>query len=420
MISPLYIDPGTGSALFTIIVSTVAALYFLAGTLWIRLRSLGSKSIKRAKNKYIIYGEDKRYFSLFEPILDEFENREIAVIYLTSSEDDPAFSKKYEFVKSEFIGKGNRAFARLNYLSADIVLATTPSLDIYQWKRSKSVKHYSHILHTSGGISRCRHFGFDYYDSILLTGVAETAEVRELENLRELPQKEMVAVGCAYLDTYLKKLECINIEKNGKTCVLVSPSWGKAGLLAVCGEELLDNLCNLDYKIIVRPHPQSKTADKEILGRLTEKYKNAVDVEWDYNPDNIFSLVKADIMISDFSGIIADYAFLLDRPVLYMGDSMDLKYYDAYWLKNRPVYLKMLSTIAKKLDKNDISRIGEIIEETVCDKDMSVLRAKAREMFWVNRGKAGKFTVDFMVNKVLQMSKPDSSGQLYTEDLAAK
>jgi hypothetical protein len=165
------------------------------------------------------------------------------------------------------------------------------------------------------------------------------------------------------------------------------------------GEIILDDLVKLDYRIIIRPHPQSKNVEKEMLDKLTQKYKDFTNIEWDYNPDNIHSLAKADIMISDFSGIIADYAFLCGKPVLCTGENMDFRYYDAYWLKGKPVYLRSLPMIAQKLEDNDIPRISEVIERTLCDKTLSDSRDKAKEMFWKNRGEAGKKVVDFMVEK---------------------
>jgi hypothetical protein len=405
MIAPMYIDPGTGSMLFSIIIGATATLYFLVRAAFLKLKTfaLEGKTTGSVKNKFVIYSEGKRYFSLFEPVLNEFERRKIPVLYLTSSEDDPAFGKNYEFARPEFAGSGNRAFSRLNFLSADVVLSTTPSLDVFQWKRSKTVRHYCHIMHMAGGITTYRLFGTDYYDSVLLTGPAEEAEIRELETLRNLPRKEIAVVGCPYLDTYAEKLKNISAEKSTQTCVLISPSWGPAGLLAVHGEKILDSLTKHDYKIIIRPHPQSKIVERELLDRLTEKYKNSANTEWDYNPDNIFSLARADIMISDFSGIIADYAFLLGRPVLYTGENTDLRYYDAYWLKDKPVYLRSLSMIAQKLADDDMLRVCEIVEKNLSDKMSGASRDRAGEMFWANRGEAGAKTVDFMVKKAEQI-----------------
>jgi len=404
--TPMYIDPGTGSMLFSIIMGATATLYFLCRTAFIKLKTFAfaGKAVKSLKNKFVIFGEDKRYFSLFEPILNEFEKRKISVLYLTSSKDDPAFGKNYECAQVEFVGRGNKLFSRLNFLSADVVLSTTPSLDVFQWKRSKFVKHYCHIMHCPGGITIYRGlFGIDYYDSILLTGGAEEDEIRELEQLRKLPQKEIAVVGCPYLDTYVEKLKNIRIEESTKTCVLISPSWGSRGLLAEYGEKLLDSLTKCDYKIIIRPHPQSKIVENGLLSRLAEKYKSVADIEWDYDPDNIFSLARADIMISDFSGIIYDYAFLFGKPVLYTGENIDLRSTDAYWLKAKPVYLRSLPLIAQKLDIDDMARIGEIVQKTLSDEELSHQRDKAGEMFWTNRGEAGARVVDFLVQKAKQL-----------------
>ena len=95
---------------------------------------------------------------------------------MTASHDDPALVKNYEHVKCMFIGEGNKAYAKLNMLKADIVLSSTPGLDVYQWKRSRDVKYYVHILHAVSDASMYRMFGIDYYDSILLTGSYQAEE----------------------------------------------------------------------------------------------------------------------------------------------------------------------------------------------------------------------------------------------------
>ncbi|GAP73037.1 hypothetical protein SAMD00024442_578_2 [Candidatus Symbiothrix dinenymphae] len=115
------------------------------------------------------------------------------------------------------------------------------------------------------------------------------------------------------------------------------------------------------------------------------------------------SLARADIMISDISAIIADYAVLMGKPVLYIGENIDLRYTDAYWLKAEPVYLRSLPMIAKKLAVDDMPRIGEIVEETLSDKGLGAKRSEIGEMFWANRGEAGVRTVDFLVKKAEQI-----------------
>ena len=150
MIPLLYIDPGTGSILFSIVIGLITTLYFLAKTAFIKLKVAVYKDkgkVAGKKNSIVIYSEGARYWNVFFPICDEFEKHKEELVFYTSSEDDPVFLQNYTYIKPEYIGKGNRAFARINMLEADICLMTTPGLDVYQLKRSKHIRHYSHILH---------------------------------------------------------------------------------------------------------------------------------------------------------------------------------------------------------------------------------------------------------------------------------
>ena len=140
----LYIDPGTGSMLFSLAIGIATAGVFAIRALVIKAKFIfsGGKSDKAEKERipYVIYSDHKRYWNVFKPVCDEFERRGIDLVYLTQSEDDPVLSQKYNHIKAEFIGEGNKGFARLNFLNAGILLSTTPGLDVYQWKKSKSVK----------------------------------------------------------------------------------------------------------------------------------------------------------------------------------------------------------------------------------------------------------------------------------------
>ena len=405
MILPLYIDPGTGSMLFSILIGACATLFFLAKALWLKIKLFlsGGKDaskLEKSYKKYVIYCEDKRYWNLFKPVLDEFENRKLEVTYFVATEQDPVFEEKYQFVHPEVIGEGNKAFAKLNMLSAGFVLMTTPGLQVYQLKRSRNVKHYSHIFHALGDPTMYRLFGIDYFDSILCTAEYQYSDIRALENQRNLPAKELFTVGCPYLDVFKSKIEALPAEENHKFTVLVSPTWGKSGLLSLYGEKLLTPLSETGWKIIIRPHPQSKISEQEVLSALEEKYKSNPNIEWDYQRDNIYSLKKADIMITDFSGIIWDYTFLCDKPVMYANAEMDLMPYDAWDLDHEIWQFSTLKKIGIKLEEKDFSDIKNVIQNAADSEELKSLRHKAREEAWEYIGESGKRTVDFMVKTV--------------------
>jgi len=401
---PLYIDPGTGSAMFSILIGAAATIYFLGRALIIKLKVFfsGGKAVNAASadHSFVIYCEGKQYWNVFKPILEEFENRKTALLYLTSAQDDPVFDASWSFVKPEFIGEGNRAFARLNMLRAGICLMTTPGLDVYQLKRSKMVKHYSHILHAPSDATMYRLFGFDYFDSVLLTGDYQAEDIRALEKQRNIPEKKLVTVGCSYLDIYAEKIKNLSSEENHPFTVLVSPSWGPSALLTRYGEKLLDPLSASGWRIIIRPHPQSKKSEAEMLERLQTRYKNSNNIEWDYERENIYSLNKADIMISDFSGIIFDYMFLRDKPVLYVSQNFDLRPYDADDLNHELWQSKTVKEAGIELREEDFPSITEIIKNAGDSENLKQARKKACETAWQYQGESGRRVFEFMTGVV--------------------
>lgn len=399
----LYIDPGTGSMLFSILMGALATVYFLSRAAWIKIKFLftGKKgNIDKSSYRFVIYNEDIRYWNVFKPVLDAFENHETEITYFTSCKEDPVFNSEYKFVFSQYIGEGNTAFAKLNFLSADVVLMTTPGLDVYQLKRSRNVKHYAHLEHSVGDATMYRMFGLDYFDSILVTGMYKEKDVRWLEEHRNINRKEIVSVGCTYLDEFKKRIEKIPAEEDHKFTVLLSPSWGPSAILSRYGEKLLNSLQATGWNIIVRPHPQSRISEKEILDRLTSRYKDMENIIWDYNSDNIFSLKKADIMISDFSGIIYDYTFLCDKPVMYVNADMDLRIYDAWYVPGqKPWQVNAVKKFGIELKESQFSNIKEIIQNARDSKELEDLRHKAKNEAWENIGFAGEKVYEFMVSR---------------------
>ncbi|MBQ4092236.1 MAG: CDP-glycerol--glycerophosphate glycerophosphotransferase, partial [Firmicutes bacterium] len=267
----LYIDPGTGSMLFTVLIGVIGAGAYTLRMLWIKLRFILSGGKAEANEKKIpiaIFSDDKRYWSVFEPVCCELDKRGQDVVYLTASEDDPALNNPYEHIRAQFIGKENKAFAHLNFLKATILLSTTPGLDVYQWKRSKEVDHYVHMLHAASDVTMYRMFGIDYYDCVLLSGNYQAEDIRNLEKQRNLPEKELVTIGIPYLDEMAARRELMGETKEHPTTVLLAPSWGPSAIFSIYGEKIIEVLLKTGYHIIVRPHPQSFQSEKEMMDRL--------------------------------------------------------------------------------------------------------------------------------------------------------
>ncbi|MBQ4651959.1 MAG: CDP-glycerol glycerophosphotransferase family protein, partial [Oscillospiraceae bacterium] len=323
----LYIDPGTGSMLFTILIGVIGAGFYSLRMLLIKLRfriSGGKAEVSNDKLPIVIFSDDKRYWTTFEPICKELDKRGVDVVYMTASDNDPALDNPYEHVKAEFIGTESKAFARLNFLSANILLSTTPSLDVYQWKRSKEVDFYVHIPHAANDITLYRMFGLDYYDAVLLSGQYQVEDIRALEKLRSLPAKELLTVGIPYMDVMAERYLKAGPAPEHERTVLLAPSWGPSAIFSVYGGRIIEVLLKTGYHIIVRPHPQSFSSEAELMEKLMKQYPASEQLEWNRDNDNFEVLRRSDILISDFSGVIFDFSLVYDKPIIYTDPNFDL------------------------------------------------------------------------------------------------
>ena len=139
-----------------------------------------------------------------------------------------------------------------------------------------------------------------------------------------------------------------------------------------------------------------------MLEYLQTRYKDSSNIEWDYEQENVYALNKADIMISDFSGIIFDYMFLRDKPVLYVSQDFDLRPYDADDIDHEIWQLKTVKEAGIELREEHFPRITEIIKNAGDSKILADARRKAREMAWQYPGEAGKRVFNFMNETILK------------------
>ena len=416
-----YIDPGTGSMLFTMLLGILGAGIYALRNLGMKLRFWlsGGKNTKVQQEAlpFVIFSDSKRYWNTFAPICREFEKRGQDVVYMTASPDDPALKEKFEHVKCEFIGEGNRGFARLNLLQADVLLATTPGLDVYQWKRSKNVKYYVHIIHAPNDVYY-RMFGLDFFDAVLMSGQFQIDQIRELEQVRNLPAKEMKVVGMPYLDAMLERLRKTEPLAEHPITVLVAPSWGPSSILNRFGSQFIEELLKTGYKIIIRPHPQSYTSEKDLLEKLQKQYPDNEQLQWNDDNDNFDVLNTADIMISDYSGVIFDFSLVFNKPVIYADTSFDRSPYDS-WFVDRPLWtFEVLKKIGTKLTPENFREIKEIIDGCLSNPAFQTALEQARIECWENIGYSAALTTEYLINKRQELYSFENEKQLQTDKMS--
>lgn len=409
----LYIDPGTGSMLFTVLLGLIGAAVYSLRMLFIKLRfTLSGGKAKSGSQKIplAIFSDDKRYWSIFDPICRELDKRGVDVVYMTASPDDPGLDNPYSHVRAEFIGAGNKAFSRLNFLNATILFSTTPGLDVYQWKRSKNVDYYVHIFHTAGEVTRYRMFGIDYYDALLIAGDHQERDIRELEQLRQLPAKEIVKVGIPFMDEMANRLASVGPAPEHPRTVLLAPTWGPSAIFQIHGGKIIQKLLDTGYHVIIRPHPQSFSSEKEMLAKLMEEYPESEQLEWNRDTDNFEVLRRSDILISDFSGVVFDFSLIYDKPVIYTDPNFNLAPYDAWFLSHPLWTFSALPRIGKELNMDNLDTIKELIDSCLEDARYAQGRQEVREETWAYRSEGAVRAADYLTGKLAALTSNEKEG----------
>ena len=410
----LYIDPGTGSMLFAILIGAIGVARFVLKGIFVKLKFLftGGRQTDTGDDSIplVIFSDDKRYWQTFEPVIRELDSRSFDVRYMTASPDDPALQSAYPHLHAEFIGKGNKAFARLNFVKAELLLATTPGLDVYQWKRSRDVRYYVHLPHAANDATTSyRSFGLDFFDAVLLSGEYQETAMRKLEQLRHEPQKEAVIVGIPYMDEMVRRLEsCPALPPHPRT-VLVAPTWGASSIFNKYGTAFIDALIHTGYRIILRPHPQSFTADRELMDTLMSAYPDSDQLEWNRDPDNFEVLRRSDIMISDYSGVIFDFALVFDKPVICADTEMSVDPLDAWWLGEPLWTISALPRIGPRLTADQIGNLKALIDSALDDPSYTESRHEVRRETWAYPGEGAVRTADYLIAKYEELTRADQT-----------
>jgi hypothetical protein len=245
-------------------------------------------------------------------------------------------------------------------------------------------------------------FGLDFYDAILMAGNFQKRKVRLLEKMRKEKPKELYEVGLTYfdsLDERVKKAGGLKKE-NGRFTVLLAPSWGVNSLFNRFGHRLIDALISTGYHLIIRPHPQSVTAEKDMLDELMMAYPESDHLEWNFDADNFEVLRQSDIMISDFSGVIYDFSLVFEKPVLYLESEFDTSKNDAAWIKDElPWTVASLPKVGIAIHEADIPRIKELIDKASVSRELIRGRKQASDEDWTHKGKAAERVADYMIGK---------------------
>ena len=301
-----------------------------------------------------------------EEIINELEKRDQKICYVTSSKNDPVLKNKE--IKTFYIGDGSARTKFFLELKARVLIMTMPDLDTYYIKRSKTFPvNYIYLFHSMNSTHMEFQKGaFDRFDTIFCVGQYQIQEIQATEQLYNLKQKKLVECGYGLLDKLLKSRPSHSQEnflsKNNKKKILIAPSWGKQNLLETVGIDLVKILLDAGYHVTVRPHPMTIKKSPKLIKQIKEKFEKNPDFLLDTNTSSFEQLFSSYALITDWSGIGHEYAFVCERPVIYVDVPKKArnKKYDKIGFV--PLEISIRSKIGEIISIQNLGSIPERIE----------------------------------------------------------
>lgn len=281
--------------------------------------------IKSSKSSLslVIYSEGGEYDSYFRPLLSALSiYKNLQLCYLSSDPADPLLQQETDNVGSYYVGNGTARTYLMRCLKADVIIMTMPDLNTFHIKRSPECKNYVYFHHSMVSTHMVyRKSAFDHFDTILCVGPHHMDEIRKWEQCQGLPAKKLLEHGYGPLDTIRKVSKFRGMpskDATGKLNVLLAPSWGPEGLMETRAVEIVETLLEAGHNVHVRPHPRTYQLSRGCLVDLEKTFSDHPNFKMNRDISQFAALLEAHILISDWSGVAMEFAFGLERPVLFI------------------------------------------------------------------------------------------------------
>lgn len=366
--------------------------------------------LKTQDKKIVFYSEKNGFYKYYKNIIEEIIRRtNIVIHYITSDPEDEVFQMEGEQFKPYYINE-NRMIVLMMKMETEIMVMTTPDLENFQLKRSYVKKdiEYIYVPHDVNSTNLSFHKNaLDHFDTIFTSGPKNMAEIAEREEKFDVPKKNLIEWGSSVIDNMTACYEeMLREETSGeKKTVLIAPSWQADNILDSCIEQMLDQMVQTSYQIIVRPHPQYVRHFEARIDALAAKY-GAYGVTFQKDFSSNKTVYMADLLVTDWSSIAFEYSFSTLKPVLFIDTPMKILNPDYQELKTVPIDIELRNKIGISIAPDHVSE--EIV--AVVDKLLGTVQfskesiQKLKEEYSYNIGTSGKVGAQYMIEQLVKRS----------------
>lgn len=368
----------------------------------------------------VFYAEHSGYYPYFEGIIkkltDEYDR---TLCYITSDRHDPILTNSDPRIKTFYLNKLLPFL--MAFVDCRVFVMTLTDLNKFHLKRSINPVHYVYVFHALVSTHMAYRYGaFDHYDCILCAGPHQVKEIRQHEKLNNLPPKTLVEAGYYRLERIYQDYQEYVRQKPSqpdKEIILIAPSWGADNVLESCGEELVGLLLREGYQVVVRPHPETVKRSPGLIAQLTTKFGKNPNFILEKSVATHDSLLRADVLICDCSGVALEYALGTERPVLFLDVPVKIKNEKYRDLNIEPLELATRTKIGVIVKPEELATVPTVISQLVsAAPQYKNTIIKLREQYVFHFGKSAEIGANYVHRLISQGTNTMESGEVSKSD----
>ena len=341
------------------------------------------KKLPKSYKKVVFYSESFQDWHHLKPLLNALLDDDIAVTYVTSDDRDPGLLKLSNKYRSIYIGKGFFRILFFQFLRAKLLILTMMDLNNFELKRSMHPVHYVYIFHSLTSTHMVdTEKSFDHYDTIFCAGPHQKKEIELREKNKDLKAKNLIPYGYPRIE---KLIQLSSKPKNEKKVILLAPTWGEQSIINLMGMEICSIIINQGYSLILRPHHETIKRSPQLIDEIENKYSHLETFRLVREMGDSESLLQSDLLICDWSGTAIEYAFGLEKPVIFIDIPPRVRNPNWREIQSEPLEMSIREKVGRVICPSKLDELPSSISQLLNEDQLSSSLIKSlREEFIYN------------------------------------
>jgi YidC/Oxa1 family membrane protein insertase len=184
-----------------------------------------------------------------------------------------------------------------------------------------------------------REHAFHQFDTVLCSTDYHIDEVHAICSHYGLDQKNVIPMRYEPIFDLALNTKHIPVDprhtaEDEKLSILIAPTWGNSSLIeSGVAEDVLAVLLENNFAVTLRPHPETSKHKPLLVTELSKRFRDYQDLTIDLDIESFQSVIDADILVTDWSGICFDFALGMSKPIIFFDTAPKIKNPDHFLIK---------------------------------------------------------------------------------------